>query len=248
MAKFGLILAVCAMTAFGYWRYQVGSQELGVAQFAFIQDPSDSIPTDCDRTTAVVERALTMPQTGSGSTISLFALGDETSANEPRWLAKFDIPVIRRVIEGQRVASRAKEELLANVRNRCSDLKQTRKSPIFQGLKRVVEHIQTVGSSRDSRYLFIETDGEETENRQIINALNEAAGTQPTLPPAIENRGVNVTFCGMAETVGTVTGSDMKLHHKSKQRDSIRADRFREVWTRLFTNPELVSFEPYCVR
>lgn len=249
-AKFGLVivLGLCAMTGFGYWRYQVGAQGRPVAQFEFIQDPSDSIPTDCGRTVGLVDRALAMSETGEGSSVSLFALGDETTANEPRWLGQFEVPVIRRVIEGQRAATRARQELLANVKSRCAEVKQTRKSPIFEGLKRGVEHLQSVGAAADSRYLFIQTDGEETENMLIKQALNGSSQAKFRLPSPIRNKGIHVTFCGLAETIGTTTDSDKRLHHKSKQRDDQRADRLREVWAKLFTNPELVSFEPYCSR
>lgn len=248
--KFGLaiILGLSAMTAFGYWRYQVGAQSRPVAHFEFIQDPSDSIATDCGRTVGLVERALAMPEVGDGSSLTLFALGDETTANEPRWLGQFELPVIRRVIEGQRASMRAKQDLLANVRNRCDEVKQTRRSPIFVGLKRGVEHLRSVGAPADLRYLFIQTDGEEFDNKLIVKALNEKPGMPLRLPSPIQNNAIHVTFCGMAETVGTVTDSDRKVHHKTKQRDDGRSDRLKEVWAKLFTNPELVKFEPYCSR
>src|SRR2546423_11890511 len=111
-ASLMVLLAVCAMSAFGYWRYQEAGKTHGVAQFEFIQDPSDSIANDCGRITGLTERALAMIQTGSGSTITLFALGDEATANEPRLLGEFKIPIIRRVIEGQRASARETEALL----------------------------------------------------------------------------------------------------------------------------------------
>jgi hypothetical protein len=52
----------------------------------------------------------------------------------------------------------------------------------------------------------------------------------------------------MAETVGATADNDNKVHQKSRKRDSARADRLREIWGKLFTNPELVVFEPYCAR
>lgn len=243
-----LFIGLCALTVFGYWRYQAVGQSHSVAQFVFIQDPSDSIQNDCGRITGLAERSLAMPETGEGSTITLFSLGNESTANEPQLLGTFQIPVIRRVIEGQRAAAREKQLLLANLRNRCEEVKQTTVSPIFQSLKRGVEHLRTVGSSDDSRYLFIQTDGEEFANRQIMNALDGAALSKTQLPAPIRNEGIRITFCGMAETIGEVTDADNQAHKKSKKRDPQRADRLREVWLKLFTNPELVSFEPYCSR
>jgi hypothetical protein len=248
--KFALaiLLGLCVVTGFGYWRYQASAQNRPVTQFEFIQDPSDSISADCSRTVGMVERALAMPDVGQGSTITMLALGDESTANEPRWLGRFEVPVIRRVIEGQREESRAKQALLANIRNRCGEVKQTVRSPIFVGLKRGVEQLRSVGAPDDLRYLFIQTDGEEFDNKAIMAALNEKVGTPATLPSPIRNDGVHVTFCGMAETVGSVTDSQHRNHHKSKLRDASRADRLTEIWTKLFTHAELVRFEPYCAR
>jgi hypothetical protein len=241
-----IILGSGAIMTFGYWRYRAAGQSQAAARFGFIRDPSDSVPKDCGRIVSLTERVLAMPETGEGSTIALFVLGDKATANEPQLLGEFQVPVIRRVIEGQRAAEREKQELLAAVRERCGAAEELQVSPIFQAIKRSIEHLKTVGTAGDSRYLFIQTDGEETENPQIKKALNQAVGTESKLPPPIQNKGLHVTFCGMAETVGEVVGSDKNVRRKSKQRDPGRADRLQEVWAKLFTNPELVSFEPYC--
>jgi hypothetical protein len=250
MSKSGLvvILALGVMTAFGYWRYQVSGQTHGVAQFEFIQDASDSIHLDCARSSALAERVIAMPESGPGSTITLLTLGDEATANEPQFVGEFRIPVVRRVIEGQRAAAREQQALLNNVKSRCSEVRPTHRSPIFEGLKRGVEHLQSVGAPEDFRYLFIQTDGEETENKRIRQALNEPPGTKLRLPSPIDNKSTRITFCGLAETIGSLTEADHRMHRKSADRDSRRADRLREVWSNMFTNAELVTIEPYCTR
>jgi hypothetical protein len=247
-AMLAILIAFCGVTGFGYWRYQVGARAHPVAQFGFIQDPSDSIQEDCGRMLGLTKRALTMDGTGAGSTITLFALGNSESANEPRLLAELEVPVIRRVIEGQRAATREKEALLANVENKCGGVKETNVSPIFQAVKRGVEHLQSVGSTHDQRYLFVQTDGEETENIKVKRALNLPPGAAAALPAPIPNKDVHVMFCGMAETIGETQTDTRKAQQKSRQRDERRSDRLREVWSRVFTNPELVTFEPYCSR
>lgn len=243
-----IVIGLTTITTFGYWRYTAAGQSHAVAQFAFIQDPSDSIQANCERVVGFAERSLAMPDTQEGSTITLFALGGPATANEAQMLSEFRVPVIRRVIEGQRAAAREKEALLSSLQSRCAEVEQTRVSPVFQGVKRGVEHLQTVGAPGDTRYLFIQTDGEETENTQIKKALNGARGAMRNLPPPIKNAGVHVTFCGLAETVGATVGNDNKVSRKSRNRDPARADRLREVWGKVFTNPELVTFEPYCAR
>lgn len=245
-AMLGILLAFCAVTTFGYWRYKVAGHARAVAQFVIIKDHSDSIQNDCGRVVGLTERALAMPDAGKGSTIALFASGDRATSNEPRLLGELRVPAIRRVIEGQRAAAREKDELLANVKSWCGEVAEARVSPIFQAIKRGVQHLQGVGATGDLRYVFIQTDGEETENPQITKALNYVPGTKSALPPPIQNEGVRVTFCGMAETVGEALDNKGKVQRKSKKRDWRRADRLQEVWSGVFTNPELVSFEPYC--
>lgn len=243
-----VVLGLCAITSFGYWRHLVAGKPHAVAQFGIIQDTSDSIPADCGRIAGLAERALGMSETGEGSTISLFTMGNKATANEPRLLGEFRVPVIRLVIEGQRASARERQELLSKIKARCGDASEIQVSPIFQAVKRGVEHLHTVGDSGDLRYLFVQTDGEETENLQIKRALNDEPGVAAKLPSPIQNSGVNVIFCGMAETIGEVAGNTNRVQQKSKQRDSMRADRIREIWAQLFTSPDLVRFEPYCSR
>jgi hypothetical protein len=239
------LVFLSTVTAFGYWRYKAAGESHGVAQFAIIRDTSDSIEDDCGRVVGLAERALGTPRVGAGSEIALFALGDDKTANEPRLLGEFKVPVIRRVIEGQRAAAREREDILSRLQKRCGEAGQTQVSPIFQAVKRGVEHLQSVGSPSDSRYLFVQTDGEETANDQIKRAIS-TPGAKLKLPAPIQNSGVRVVFCGMAETVGTTSAPNNKVRHLSRLRDAQRPDRLREVWAGVFAEPQLVSFEPFC--
>jgi hypothetical protein len=235
------------LSLIGYWRYDVSKRPHPIAQIAIIRDQSDSITDDCSRVVGLSERSLERPDIDDGSTLSLFILGNDTTANEPRLLGKFNAPVIRRVIEGQRAAARQKEELLNSIKSRCSQVEQIKSSPIFQAAKRGTEYLRTLGGVSDTRYLLVQTDGEETVEPQIKKALNEEFGAKLSLPSPILNKDILITFCGMAETVGIATNSNSRSGRMSKARTSKRADRIREVWSHLFTNPELVKFEPYCV-
>jgi len=232
--------------AFGYWRYKASSRERVLAQVGIIRDLSDSTPGDCVRVMNLAKRALALPETGGGSTIALLTTGSKFTSNEPQNLVQVTVPEIRLVIEGQRRAEQQKNELLATLQQRCLEAQVTNVSPIFQAVKRGVEYLQNIGSKNDPRYLYVQTDGEETENAQIKKALGQAPGTNSKLPVPIDNRGVRVIFCGGAETVGLTTGANNKSYYASKQRSPQRVDRLREVWLSLFTNPELVKFEPFC--
>lgn len=246
--RFTVVICIflLAFTAFGYWRHQVLSRARTGARIAIIRDVSDSKPANCNDVLTLTERALATSAAGSDATITLFVTGDEKTANEPRFLGEFEAPRIRRVMEGKQLAARQRGELLAHMRSRCEAAGVTQVSPIFQAVKRGVEHMQTVGSPEDLRIVFVETDGEETVEAHIKRALSQATGTSSKLPQPIRNEGVSVVFCGMAETVGVVPSTGPKKRSLSKQRSPQRADRLQEVWSGLFTNPSLVRFEPFC--
>lgn len=242
------LIVFCAVTTFGYWRYKASHDARPIAQIAIMRDASDSIPSDCDQVVGLTERALSMPDVGPGTSITLMRSGDDTTANEPQLLGKFQVPEIRRVIEGQRLAARQRAELITNLKTRCEEIKHTQASPIFQSVQRGVEYLRSTGSSTAPRYLFLQTDGEETVNLQIKKALDQKLATKSKLPRPVSNNGIQIVFCGLAETVGTATSTGNKVRRMTKQRDPERNARMQEVWLTLFTNPELVTFEPYCLK
>jgi hypothetical protein len=241
-----LVVILLMSTAFGFWRHRVSTDMQPVAQIAIMRDTSSSEPSDCEQILSITKRVLSLPETVPGSTINLFATGNRTTANEPKLIGTFQVPVIRRVIEGQRHFARQREELLLNVKNRCAAADVTDVSPIFQAIKRGVEQLQNSGSASDPKFLFILTDGEETADSKLKRALAQSPGDAMKLPSPIRNGNVHVVFCGMAETIGFATAGN-KSRQMSRPRDPKRADRLREVWSNLFTNPELVRFEPYCI-
>lgn len=241
-----LAVAACALFAFGYWRYNAARLARNVTHVVIVRDPSASTADGCGSVAGLADRALTTPDHARVSTITLLAIGDETTANEPRLLGEFRVPEVRRVIEGKRAAVRQREELFANLRARCEEARPTQISPVFLGAKRAVERLRGVGSEGDHKVLYLQTDGEETADPQIKRALSGASAAGLKLPSPIRNDGVTVVICGLAETTGQTTGAEGKLRRLTSPRDPRRADRMTEVWKALFTNPQLVSLEPYC--
>jgi hypothetical protein len=240
-------ISLCAMMAFGYWRYKQSNQEMPVAQVGIIKDLSDSTPKDCSQVVALANRALALPETRGGSTIAFLTTGDKSTSYEPQQRVQLTVPEIRLVIEGQRRAEQQRNDLLAKLKEQCSETIVTKASPIFQAVKRGVEYLQTTGAKDDPRYLFVQTDGEETENAQIRAALDQKPGAKLRLPTPVNNRGVRIIFCGAAEIVGVANDVNNKPYETGeKRRSPQRADRLREVWSTLFTEPDRVSFEPFC--
>ena len=238
--------AACASFAFGYWRYNAARLARNVTHVVIVRDPSASTADGCGSVVGLADRALKTPGLARVATITLLAIGDEETAHEPRLLGEFRVPEVRRVIEGKRAAVRQREELFAGLRARCEEARQTQVSPVFLGTKRGVERLRSVGAEGDNKILYVQTDGEETADPQIKRALNGAPAGGLKLPGPIQNDGVSVVICGLAETTGQTTNVEGKLRRLTRPRDPRHADRMTAVWKSLFTNPELVSLEPYC--
>ena len=238
------IIFTCLFTvvAFGYWRLKEADNAPPVAQVAIVRDLSDSTFNDCTPVTNLTKRALALEDVGGGSTITFLTTGDKATANEPQKREQLFVPDIRLVIEGKRRAEQQRTEILDRMKQRCEEAQMTTSSPIFQAVARGVEMLKGIGQRGAGRYLFVQTDGEELSNAQIVKALNESPGKPLKLPKPIDNEGVRVVFCGTAET-----RVDMSLGGRARRPPSEqRAARRREVWSGLFTQPDLISFEPFC--
>jgi hypothetical protein len=196
---------------------------------------------------SLAKRALESPHVSEGSTLSVTITGDETTANEPLLLARYKIPVSRRVLDGRSTTARQVEEKLADLNVKCGKVAQTKKSPIFLAVKRAVEELRSTGCNAHSHCaVYVETDLEESADTQIRAALNSVTQAKQVLPAPINNEGIDVVIYGIAETNGLKNDETGKTRSFTRVRDSKRVDRLREVWSGLFTNPELVIFEPHC--
>jgi hypothetical protein len=190
----------------------------------------------------LAERALNAPKLAKGSTLTVITLGDGRSGNEPRLVAKYDLPYSRRALEGKSAIAKRKNQLLADLESKLEKLPRTDRSPIFLAVKRSVEQLRGSGCGADSNcHLFVRTDGEETAESFLRNMLD--GRSKPKDPPdAIANDGITVTLCGLSETSESAnTETNNRAAHNARH-----GDRIREVWSSLFAAPNLVSFEPYC--
>lgn len=235
-------------SSFVWWRYTVASNTtVSHMHAALIRDLSDSIPArnQCSGIEGISRRVLDMPEMGTGSTITLVVTGDEGTALEPRRLKEFSVRKSGRIIEGQQADNRAKETLLTGIKDECEKVTEVPNvSPIFLSILRTVEHLQEKGGPADKRLVFVQTDGEEFNDEKIKSALNARPGSPIKTSAKINNDNVRVIFCGIAETTGATQGN--KAQRKSRDRNWQRAERIREVWKSVFTNPDLVRFEPFC--
>ncbi len=239
------ILVATGISAFLVWRNSVPQVRPG--HVAIVVDPSDSRQKVCDQVGEIARRQMNDPAMHRGSTITLFSTGGPASANEPVQRGSFALPDTRGTMAGPEAIATKRQELVTSITARCMEIPETTASPVFQGLKRVVEFLREQDSRPNAHLtVYALTDGEETEVKEIKKAFDQPKGS-PIAIPQIDNAGVNIQICGVAETIGTVAVAGGKQETKTRPRDPQRADREREVWEHAFSQPTSVGINPYCV-
>ncbi len=241
-----VILACAASAGFIGWRVHAVKTQT-VNHFALLSDPSVSYTGGCESLVGSTEEVLRKSPVTPDSTLSVLVLGDKETAHEPRRLGRYAIPVSRRVIEGQRASEQRRLDLLKDIGEKCGSVRPTLISPIFQGVKEAVADLRAEGCRENSQCeLRVSSDLEENVEVGIKNRIDNRGEGKHRLPAALENNGIKVVFCGFATRAGRIVGPFGRELHRATPRDANREDRLQHTWLSLFTNPELVKFEPYC--
>jgi len=242
------ILASAVALAVGVHHYKT-SARVEPAHMTIARDRSDSILSDCGCTEALMSKALGAPNMGLGSTVTVIASGDETTADEPVLVAAFDVPTTRNVIEGRNGKNRKQEALLPELRTKCEALPVTKRSPIALLIRRGIERLRHsgCGPATIGCAVWVQTDGEETADVQLRKLFDgRRQSKQNAAGPLIDNDGVDIVFYGLSQTIGEREfGSGYRLR-LTPERNIRRADILRQGWLAAFNDPSRVKFEPFC--
>lgn len=242
-----IIPAVIAMIGFIGWRIHASQNAGPSAHAAILIDLSKSTPQLCESLEKLSLRAFTLPGMGQNSSITTLGTGDKKTANEPIFIAKAEFPTVRKVIEGVQASDKKRQAIIDEIKSDCQQHERTTRSPIFLAIKRGIEQLRANGCTKDSLcYLLIHTDGEETEEKTFVRELSRSKRADKHPPVIIDNQGIQVTFCGLAEVVGEYKNKKGHTRRIAKDRNALRIDRIQEVWLSAFNHPELVTFEPFC--
>jgi hypothetical protein len=218
-----------------------------LSRFELVYDPSLSFTGGCESLVGAAEKVLRNPGVSDHSTLTILALGEASTAYEPRRLTKYAIPTDRKVIEGRHASMERQEHLLEDLRARCRSVRPTSVTPIYLGVKQAIGDLRADGCTADSRCgLWVSTDLEENGDRAIEATIDGRHDGRKPLPLPLDNSGISVTFCGFVETAGRLVGPSGREIRKAVPRDPRRDERLQAVWRSLFASSELVSFEPYC--
>lgn len=238
--------AICAGAGLVLWRYTTVPAE-PAARVGVLYDRSLSQRDGCEAVEALARQSLRSSRTGS--VVSLFATGDKGSAYEPALIVSLTPPFSTQVMEGQQRQADMQQKFVNALRDSCGKLAPTDISPVFLGVKQAIEQLRSQNTARvNNTYLYVVTDLEENVDPKMKRALHNAGTPAQDLPPPIDNAGVHVAFCGYAETRGEFHTAAGEVRQLTQPRNAEVDIRLRAVWTHVFTEPGLVSFEPFCPR
>ena len=234
-----VVAAVIAGAAgFFGWRARAG---VARPHYAVLVDRSQSSFVSCAGLEAATARILGSRDVQRGSSMTLLATGDRSTADEPRFVWSGAIPVNGRVFEGMTRRMDDRRRFIDGIAEQCRKISPASSSPIFLGVKRALEQLRSLGCGRDSRCgLYVLSDGLETADPLVRRAI--ASGARAAVVPlALPNAGVRILFCGVAETQAATTRASV-----AGVRAPEHADRLRAVWGAIFSDAEVVTFQPFC--
>ena len=231
------VLAGFFITAFVWWRVYAVQNQAPPAYTAIVRDVSASDTAGCSSVGAAAIRAGQRPGVTRGSKVALITTGDQENGYEGRLAGTFDVPFSTRVMEGRKAVERQQVRLGASIQHACEAAPKAEQSPIFAAVKTGIEHLRANGCGKVSLCsLIVITDGEENVDRTLRAALNGSKSSLEKLRGTVDNAGIAVRFCGLAQT----------RMARTTQHTARSSKRISDVWIALFSTPGLVETEPYC--
>lgn len=248
MKTWVLCISILCTGTVGFVAWRVHAlQERVTPYFEIVEDSSASHWNGCDSLLGIAEQVLKSDHRAPGSTLTVLALGDYSTVNEPRRMGEYALPTIRKVLEGKRTKLKQEEKILNDISAKCQSLSPTNVSPIFGGIAVATADLHAHGCKDASHCeLFVDSDLEENVEAPIRRSLNGPGGGTHVPLPQLDNQGIDVVFCGLVVSVGRAVDSSGREVYKASPHNARRKDQLRQTWLSLFTRPQAVRFEPYC--
>jgi hypothetical protein len=239
-----LALTVSMSLSFLFWRHSLPQPP--ASHIVAVHDRSRSAPDGCTGFTGLVQQALGQVVDGRRATLLLLVTGDKISADEPVEMVVEGSPFrAARSTDAPSAPQRQRALFLQALHSSCERQPATMRSPIYQAAARAVEHVRQRGDERSRRLVAVQTDLEELSNAAMRRAARAVDPRQALANVSIiDNAGVDVMFCGDAETWGASASTGDGTLTRPRDVDAIR--RLRAAWTGVFAEPQRVTFEPFC--
>jgi|GEM_PF-2368626 len=243
----GVVIAVLlAATGAGIFHWMTKTAPVHIAVGV---DRSLSVEPNCAGFAQAVGSTFSLPGIQSGSTLSYLAIGPNPRDAQPDLLWTEPIPIADDSVFGRDENARTYEqetsELFDRVTTSCKAGEPTLHTPLLAMVERGLELLS--GGSfdcgpDDGCVLMIKTDLLEDVDPTLTALLSTAAKEPGVAVPSelvgrLKNPGTKVVYCGLSET--------RPQSNKTPAPPSIESRK--RIWRAMHSEPDLVSFLPYCI-
>jgi hypothetical protein len=247
-----ILVVVCVglFAAFVAWRSHVSATTKPRTD-GLVVDLTTSHSADrtkaCLAVPGISETVLAQAGSRPGARLIVLALGDSASAGEPVPLSRDDaLPARIALSTGEDVLRRQQAAYLAALYGNCLRAPHPEYSAIYLGVERALESLRSRGCNTGvGCALWVATDGEENAQLALKQRLDGLSTTQSGPIAPLDNAGIDVHFCGLAE----ISVDSEKRSTSRGRRAAFRgrnAGRVAQVWRSIFTAPNSVYFAPFC--
>lgn len=175
-----------------------------------------------------------------GEVMALYAIGDATTAYQPRLVWSKPIPFDQTVTGDKAKWHADVEAMLGELESACRTIPRTKESPLVEAVKVVLEQMRPQCPPESRCDITMLTDLREEVNVNFVKRFQAAKRGKLSgdLPLSLDNAGIAVAFTGVSETAPTT-----KVKADTRQGEG---DIWQRLWKELFTHGEQVTFEPIC--
>lgn len=212
-----------------------------VAHLALVADRSGSPAfAVCDAVASVVRQDLTMPGAVKESRLTFIATGDANNDFQGLLVEKSALPKKTAAIRSRKKQAEREQAYIEHLVETCKTLKKSDRSPILYAISAAVADLRARGCGGSARCrVDIASDGNENVDQTLAAALNGNERAARKLVPVVDNTGIAVAFCGLAQAPHAAAG-------KGTQGDAARIERMQKIWSAVFKDPALVVASPFC--
>jgi hypothetical protein len=241
----GVVVAAAVISLVAY-RASHPHGKTEAAHAVLMRDRSDSTTSGCAAIGGFAQEFLHDGKMDRFSSIIALATGDERSSDEPIEFARLNDIKRHSVKDDQEAIDQEESALVEDLIRRCDEQGGADRSPLYLAIRRGIEELRALGCHDGTGcVLYVQSDLAENGDSGLRKAL--LGDPHASLPAPIDNRGIVVHICGIAETSGPADGRG-RLVTEHRLRGAKRADLTVAIWLREFTTPSLVFFEPHCLK
>jgi hypothetical protein len=247
------VTIILLFVAFVTWRERVGAQ-VRMPTTGIVVDATSSHEADrmqgCLDVLGLSERVVAEAVDHPGTQLVALSLGDSSTGGVPVMLSQHEaIPARIALSEGEDIVRKRRHTYLVDLYNNCMHAPAPEYSAIYLSIERMLETLRTHGCKPGvGCALWVDTDGDENVQMALQKRLRGEPPSHEAAVAPLDNIGIEVHFCGLAETSTGGANRGTKNSARSIFRTHRDPRHVAEVWRSIFTDPTTVFFTPFCAQ